>query len=147
MIEYLSTLKDPDKYELAERLNFELYPNKGNRGHEFYNYEGNLHLTTWDCSTDCVMNNIHNSLIVNDYGILAGDPNKIKINSLFMFMLEKFGDSWYTSALDLFQGDNNTKNVILLNQVKREYDEIQASKQAEDGTSDLAPCDCNDIGL
>ena len=165
MIEFLKTLTEEDNYELAERLNFELYPNKGNMGHEFFKYDGFLHMTTWDRRSDCINDNIHNSLVLHDYGILVGDPDKTKLDSYFAYMLEKFGDSWFTSAQEQFQGDKNAKNMILLSHVKEEYEanlaeqnqasENQSGENVKTQTtipnvsvdSDFAPCDCTDMGL
>ena len=157
MIEFLKTLNEEDNYELIERLNFELYPNKGNKGHEFFKSDGFLHIVTWDHTSDCINNNIDNSLVLHDYGILVGDPDKTKLDPYFTYMLEKFGESWFSSTTEYYK-DNHPKaekTLALLNRIKEEFDnqaapeniEYQESTTTQHQSYDFSPCDGDDMGL
>ena len=112
----VQSLKESDFVDLLVSIGYKSYGDY--RAYEYFDEKDRRNVHLWD-NCGCFKDRGEYRLWINDFE--TSNPNLTFSHNLFM--LETFGQSWYERAQKYFTDKGSLDNLILLDKVKKRYDE------------------------
>lgn len=127
-LRYIKQLTEKDITKLLNKLEFELYENKGRTGNERFTEYDYLVISSWNHDFANADDFIDEFLYIEDYNINHWKNRKKYIPIFYDFMIRTFGKQWVKDALHNLKNKKATK---LTSQLLDCYEKIKDERSTK----------------
>ena len=127
MTHFIDLLSEPEEKILTRKLGYSPYGDGFRRGEEIYHTEGYKIYHSWNHDYMSSKDYDDTYLCISDYDVKCSYNRQERLNSLFSFMYDKYGNEWATKAIAYLTGKKAKRSTQYIQSL------VNQSKEFENG--------------